>query len=253
VLIAGVAAVLVTVVTVHSVHRFHDRGPRFPPGFSFRDFDRSAPPSEPTELGQLDPASVLDPLPLYSETLLGNNVQPVNVVVVADPARLRETLRREGWRRAPVTTPKELGPTLWRGVRGGSQGNDPAAPTFYDTRAPDLVLRRASGGDGEYVYETQVWQLPIQTARGCSVWAMTTSLHDRTEWDWTRLFPARLRAPNVDDERDALAKSLATDGPFEDVGRFTFASAGTGTGAGGSYSTDGKVALLRDPACITAS
>jgi len=249
VLIVGVIAVVVTVVTVHSVHRFQDRGPRFPPGFSFRDFDRSAPPSEPTQLAALDPGSVLDPLPLYTETLLGTNVQPVNVVVVADPDRMQAAFAREGWSDAPVSTPKDLASTFWRG--GESETSDPVAPVFYDTRVPDLVLRRP-GGSGEYgeqVLETQAWELPIRTARECSVWAITTSLHDRTEWDWTRLFPARLRAPDIDAQRDALARSLAAGGRFEDAGRFAFVPEGTGTGPGGSYTTDGNVALLRQPGC----
>jgi hypothetical protein len=233
------------------VHRFQDRGPRFPPGFSFHDFDRSAPPSEPTQLDALDPASVLDPLPLYTETLLGTNVQPVNLVVVAARDRMQEAFRREGWRAAPVATPKDLVPALGRGARSESEASDPVAPVFYDTRAPDFVLRRPAGsGDyGEDVLETQAWELPIRTPRGCSVWAVTTSLHERTEWDWTRLFPARLRAPNIDEQRDALARALAADGRFEDAGRFAFTPEGTGTGPGGSYSTDGNVALLRQPGC----
>jgi membrane-associated phospholipid phosphatase len=249
VLVAGLVAVGVTVVTVHSVHRFRDRGPRFPSGFSFRDFDRSAPPSDPTRLAALDPGSVLDPLPLYTETLLGTNVQPVNLVVVADRDQLQKAFQREGWRDAPVATPKDLAPTFWRGVRGEPESGDPVAPVFYDTRTPDFVLRRSAGGDGEDVLETQAWQLPIRTARDCSVWAVATSRHDRTEWDWTRLFPARLRAPNIDDERDALVRSLGADGRFEDAGRFAFSPEGTGTGPGGSYTTDGEVALLRQPGC----
>jgi undecaprenyl-diphosphatase len=253
VLVAGVLAVLVTVVTVHGVHRFQDRGPSLPPGFSFHDFDRSAPPSDPTRLAALDPAAVLDPLPLYTETLLGTNVQPVNLVVVADRDSMRAAFRREGWRSAPVATPKELAPALWRGVRSESDPSDAVAPVFYDTRTPDLVLRRSAGGDGEGMLETQAWELPIRTARGCSVWAVTTSRHERTEWDWTRLYTARLRAPSIDDERDALARSLAADGRFEDAGRFAFTPEGAGTGPGGSYTTDGNVALLRRPGCDPSS
>jgi membrane-associated phospholipid phosphatase len=249
VLVAGLLAVLVTVVTVHGVHRFQDRGPRLPPGFSFRDFDRSAPPSEPTRLDALDPASVLDPLPLYTETFLGTDVQPVNVVVVADRDRMVAAFRQDGWRDAPVATPKDLVPALRRGVQGRSEVSDPVAPVFYDTRAPDLVLRRPAGAQGGGVLETQAWQLPIETARGCSVWAITTDRHARTEWDWTRLFPARLRAPGIDEQRDALARALAAGGPFEDAGRFVFSPEGAGSGPGGSYTTDGQVALLRQPNC----
>jgi undecaprenyl-diphosphatase len=249
VLIAGVIAVGVTVVTVHSVHRFQDRGPRLPSGFSFGDWDRSAPPSEPTRLAALDPESVLGPLPLYSETLLGTNVQPVNVVVVADRERMQAAFERDGWRAAPVASPKDLVPAFRDGVRGNSEADDPTAPVFYDTRAPDVVLRRAAGADRGNVLETRVWELPIRTPSGCSVWAVTTDRHERTEWDWTRLFPARLRAPDIDAQRDALARALTADGRFEDAGRFAFTPEGTGTGPGGSYTTDGNVALLRQPNC----
>jgi undecaprenyl-diphosphatase len=249
VLVVGVVAVLVTVVTVHSVHRFQDRGPRFgPPGFAFPDFDRSAPPSQPTQLSTVDPSVVLDPLPLYTETLLGTNVQPVNLVVVADRDHVQAAFQRAGWRTAPVSTPKDLLPTWWRGVRSRSEASDPVAPRFYDTRAPDAVLRHAASGGGETVAETEVWELPIQTPDGCSVWALTTAQHDRTVWDWTRVYPARLRAPAVDERRDALARSFAGAG-FEDAGRFAFAPDGVGSGPGGSYETDGKVALLRQPGC----
>jgi len=251
VLVAGVIAVLVTVVTVHSVHRFHDRGPRFqpPPGFSFGDFDRSAPPAQPTELASIAPSAVLDPLPLYTETLLGGHVQPVNLVVVADGDRVRSALEHQGWRPAPVETPKDLLSTFWRGVRGATQADDPVAPVFYDTRAPDLVLRRTTDPRSGRVGEAQLWELPIRTAGGCAVWAGTTSVHDRTQWDWTRLYPDRLRDPEVDGQRDALAKSLAAAGKFDDLGRFAFAPKDSGSSPGGSYTTDGRVALLRQPGC----
>ena len=145
--------------------------------------------------------------------------------------------------------PKDLLPTLWRGVRGASEADDPVAPVFYDTRAPDLVLRRTTDEPGGRVGEAQFWELPIRTANGCSVWAATTSVHDRTQWDWTRLYPDRLRDPEVDGQRDALAQSLAAAGNFDDLGRFAFATTDSGSGPGGSYTTDGKVALLRQPGC----
>ena len=162
---------------------------------------------------------MLGPLPRYTETLLGGHVQPVGLVVVADADRLRTALEREGWRAADVVTPKDLAPSWWSGIRGETKADDPVAPSFYDTRAPDLVLRRPAGGDGEYEYETQLWELPLTTAGGCTVWAGTASIHDRTQWDWSRLYPARLGGRQIDDERDALTRALAADGRFDDLGR----------------------------------
>jgi hypothetical protein len=197
----------------------------------------------------MDPSSILDPLPRYTETLLGSRGQAVNVVVVADGDRLSTELGREGWRAAAVVTPKDLASSWWAGLRGGTTADDPVAPSFYNTRVPDFVLRRPAGGDGEYAYETQLWGLPVKTAGDCNVWVGTTAIHDRTQWDWSRLYTVRLIGPQVDDERDALARALASGGRFDDLGRFAFVPAGRGSGPGGSYTTDGKVALLRQPGC----
>ena len=250
VLVAGGLALVVTVVSVHSVQRFHDRGPRnFGPGAFriFRDFD--APSTKRTQLAAVDPASVLDPLPRYSETLLGSHVQPVGLVVVADADHVRAGLRAGGWTDAAVSTPKDLAPTFWSGVRGDTDRDAPLAPTFYDTRAPDLVVRGPVAGGGEAEREAALWELPVVTANDCTVWAVTTARHDRTEWDWRRLYPVRRHAADIDAERDALAQSLAAGGGLEDAGRFAFSPPGTGAGPGGSYTTDGKVALLRQPGC----
>jgi undecaprenyl-diphosphatase len=248
VLAAGIVAVAVAVLSVHAVHRFHDRGPvNFSQGSLQERFDE--PEFEPVQLAAVDPSSILDPLPRYTETLLGSRGQAVNVVVVADGDRLSTELGREGWRAAAVVTPKDLASSWWAGVRGRTTAEDPVAPSFYNTRVPDLVLRRPAGGDGEYAYETQLWGLPVKTAGDCNVWVGTTAIHDRTQWDWSRLYPVRLIGPQVDDERDALARALASGSRFDDLGRFAFVTPGKGSGPGGSYTTDGKVALLRQPGC----
>ena len=248
VLVAGGVAVAVAVVSVHAVHRFHDRGPsNLPPGSFQEEFD--APEVEPIRLAAVDPASVLGPLPHYSETLLGGHVQPVGLVLVADADHVRAALIGAGWAGADWTTPKDLAPTLWSGVRGDTDHDAPLAPSFYDSRAPNFVARRPVPGAREAEHEAELWQLPVETAGGCSVWAVTTSRYDRTEWDWRRLYPVRRHDANIDAERDALARSLAAGGRLDDVGRFAFGRPGSGAGPGGSYDTDGKVALLRQPGC----
>jgi undecaprenyl-diphosphatase len=239
VLAAGGVALVVTVVSIQVVHRLHDRGPRnIPPGL-FRERTAHA---DATRLAAVDPAAVLGSLPRYSESLLGSHVLPVGLVVVAGADRLRGAIRVAGWTAAAVVTPKDLARFPW-------SGDASVAPTFYDSRTPDLVVHRAVGGSGGAEREAEVWQLPITTPGGCSVWAVTASRYDGTEWDWRRLQTARHHASDIDAERDALAGALVAEGGFEDAGRFPFARSGPGSGPGGSYATDGKVALLRQTSC----
>src|SRR6185437_15513781 len=65
VLVAGIVAVAVAVLSVHAVHRFHDRGPVNFQRDSFRELFE--PQFEPVQLAGVNPSSILDPLPRYTE------------------------------------------------------------------------------------------------------------------------------------------------------------------------------------------
>src|SRR5205823_5264118 len=115
---------------------------------------------------------------------LGSRAQPVNLVLVADADHVRAALRAGGWTTADVSTPRDVAPSFWSGVRGDTDRDAPLAPSFYDSRAPDLVVRRPV----QDRVEAEVWELPVETTGGCSVWAVTASRYERTKWDWRRLY-----------------------------------------------------------------
>lgn len=247
VLAAGIAALLLAAVTVGVDRHIHDRAPR-----EFSDITSGAHtyrgvPVEPNRLPSADPAAVLAPLPRSSVTLLGRRALPVGLVVVAR-GDLGAVMRQGGWTPAPVLSPDRLprdlwsGFASWTGLVGRVGANEPIEPTFFDARVPDDVVRRR-GADAE------LWQLPVVTPGGCSVWAVTTAREQRTVVTWRSLFPRRRIAPTIDRERDALAGALAATGTMHDLGRFDFSAPTRGTGARGAFVTDGKVALLGQPGC----
>ncbi len=252
---AGVAALIVTGVAVHSVHRFHDRGPRehfagLVPDTASGDHVFPVP-SKPALVASAEPATVLDPLPEFSETLLGRHVQPIGLVVVATADEMRAALGTLGWSSVAPVTPKRLAPDFWSGISGGMGRDAPVAPTFFDTRPADLVLVHPARSHGVAGERAEVWELPAETPSGCAVWAVTAARDSRTSWAWHTLFPERHIDPAIDTERDALARSLTASGGLDDAGRFDFVAPGPGRGPAGSYVTDGKVALLRQRACVT--
>jgi len=259
VLLAFAVAIIVSGLALNSVHRygfgFGGRGPRHfpsgapdsfvPGGFNPQNFrfGGDTSPTPPTTLTSDDPSALIDPLPHFSETLLGGHVQPVGLVVVASEARLRAAIKNAGWTDADVVTPKDLG-----GILTGS-GGAKVAPTYFDTRAPDIVIRRASTEHGR-THEAQVWQLPVITQSGCSTWAITTTLDEGTHISWPALFPERSTGSAIDTERDDLATQLKDSG-LDDLGLQDFAGAMHGTAPGGSYVTDGKIVLLQQAGCTT--
>jgi membrane-associated phospholipid phosphatase len=259
VLLAFAGAIAVSGLALNSVHRygfgFGDRGPRHfpgggpngfvPGGFAQQNFrfGGNTAPTPPTTLTSDDPSALIDSLPHFSDTLLGEHVQPVSLVVVASEARLRAALKSAGWTGAEVLTPKDLGAELT------GSGGAKVAPTFYDTSAPDLMIRRASTERGK-THEAQVWQLPVITQSGCSTWAITTTLDEGTHVSWPALFPERSTGSAIDTERDDMATQLKDSG-LDDLGLLDFAGAMHGTAPGGSYVTDGKIALLQQAGCTT--
>jgi membrane-associated phospholipid phosphatase len=254
VVVAAVAALAVSAFAVSSVHGlyrnmrgglgggphdFHGAPPPdfVPGGFSpqnFNGLDDSARSAAPTQFASGDPTAVLDAMPHFSETLLGGHVQPVGLLVIATGDQIRAAITKAGWTDAAVSTPKNL------------LSSALVSPTLFDTRAPDLVVRKsASGGD---THVAQIWKVPAETAKGCSAWAITASLDEGTQWAWPALFPERRTGSAIDTERDVLAGRLAASG-LENLGTYDFAGAVHGTAPGGSYVTDGKVAVLRAADC----
>jgi len=77
---------------------------------------------------------------------------------------------------------------------------------------------------------------------------VTASLDKGTQLAWPALRPERRTGSEIDAERDALAGELAASN-LENLGRFDFAGAMHGTAPGGSYVTDGQIAVLRAADC----
>jgi membrane-associated phospholipid phosphatase len=254
VVVAAVAALAVSAFAVSSVHGLYRNlrgglggGPHgfrgapppdfVPGGFSpqnFNGFDDSARTESPMQFSSDDPSAVLDAIPHFSETLLGGHVQPIGLLVIATGDQVRAAIKQAGWTNAEVSTPKNL------------LSSALVAPTLFDTRVPDLVVRKpATGGD---THVAQVWKLPAETANGCAAWAVTASLDKGTQWAWPALLPERRTGSAIDAERDALAGELSASN-LENLGHFDFAGARRGIAPGGSYITDGQVAVLRAADC----
>jgi membrane-associated phospholipid phosphatase len=245
-----VAAVVLTVAAVQTIHRLHNHGPARPSGFvsPFVGYAGSARSFPPTQLRSDDLTALLDRLPRFTSTLLGRRGQPPGLVVVADDTQLETAIAHAGWTPATVFSPRHLASEFWAGLTGGAARDAPFAPTFFDTRAADAVIEHPAGR-GTQTHQADLWQLPFVTPSGCPVWVLTASLDQRTAWTWRTLFPERRIAPTIDIERDALARALAATGRLHDLGDVRFGAPTRGSTPAGPYTTDGRVALLREPGC----
>jgi undecaprenyl-diphosphatase len=207
------------------------------------------PPVQPTRITATETAALLDPLPRFSETLLGRRMEPLGLVIVASDAQLRTAIRQAGWTTADTLTLDRLLHTYWAGLTDASDPTAPVTPTFLDTRVQDLAIQQQSLGRGVKArHHARLWRLPLLGANGCPVWGVTASLDDRVEWTLRTIFPNHHIDPAIDTERDHLAGALTAAGTLDDLGRFAFVGPTLGTNAAGDpFFTDGNVAVLRQP------
>ena len=251
VVVAGAVALVVTAVSVGVDRQIHDQSPGHFSGdeaAAVHPFLGFAAPVAPTRLETAAPATMLGVLPRFTETLLGRRAQPLGLVVVAKGDQLGLALEHAGWQPAQELTPKRLPRDLWSGLMswtglvGGVGAGEPITPTFYDTRAPDIVARRRAA-------DAELWQLPVETPGDCVAWGVTTARDQGTTIGRRTLIPRRRIAPAIDAERDALARELVAGGGLIDAGRYAFIRPARERGSRGAFVTDGKVALLRQRGC----
>jgi membrane-associated phospholipid phosphatase len=238
VVVAAVAALAFSAFAVSSLHL--GRGPGFGfgghhgpphgadngPPRDFPSFIDTSQPLRPTQLASSSPAAVAAPVPRFSDTLLGGHVMPVGLVVIANAAPFRAAFEHAGWVNQKLSA---------------------ASTTFVDSRAPDAVVTRTTTSPAEK-HVAQVWELPLHAPNGCPVWAVTVAQDAGKKISWPSLAAEQHIESNVDSERDSLAKELTLSG-FVDLGRVQAGKAVHGSGAAGSFVTDGKVAVIRQFDC----
>lgn len=228
VIVAAVVALGISGFAVSSLHLGHRPGgpPRDFPQHDFPSFIDSSQPQTSTQLALASPSAVVAPIAHYSETLLGQHVQPVGVVVIANQDPFRAALEHAGWTERKVSS---------------------VTPTFIDSRTPQAVMVRKTSSPPK-TQIAQIWQLPLEIPNGCPVWAVTVAQDAGTKWTWPALYPEPRIGSRIDSDRDAFAGGLVLGG-FVDLGRFPVIKPMHGTGPAGSYVTDGKVAVIRQFDC----
>jgi len=201
----------------------------------------------PVELGTNDPAAALAGISPFSETLTGQKMEPVGVVIAASEATVRAAVVEAGWSIADDPTARRLLRVYGAGIRGEDDPTAPVTPTFLAERMQTLAIEKPVG-DATNVKErhhARLWRLPVVTARGCPVWVATASLDDRVEWTWRTILPSHHIAPAIDQEQAFVTADLVGTGKLAKTGTTRVTEPMLGTNAAGDpWFTDGFATVL---------
>lgn len=205
------------------------------------------------ELSTNDPTEALVGRSMSSETLIGDAIEPVSVVIAASQDVVLAAVKDAGWSLADDPTVQRVLEVYRAGIRGGDDLTAPVTPTFLDGRMHDLAIEKPTGssvGSARERHHARLWLLDTETASGCSLWLVTASLDERAQWTWRTILPNHHIAPAIDEERAFLVNDLTSTGLVDVVGSAVTTGPTLGTNAAGDpWFTDGSAAVLAAPEC----
>lgn len=191
-------------------------------------------------LPALDAAS-LARLPLYSETLTGEHMEPANFIFVGSEDQLVQAFEGRGWDRADPSTFANTLRAFAVGFQGGQYSTAPVTPAFMAGRPEAIAFQKATAAHSlRQRHHTRIWRTDFTSPDGRPVWEGTASFDDGIEFAGAAKVPTHHIDPNIDAERAYIIGSL---GYPEILVPLTHPQMGR-NGGGDEFFTDGRAALV---------
>lgn len=188
------------------------------------------------------PAQLFTTLPRYTEGVSGRRIEPINVVLVAQPAQLIDAFRAAGWQVADQVSLHSLANAVRALVGHHGYAQAPCTPTFWQTRSNDYCLEQAINTRSlQERHHLRLWSTPYVTANGARVWVGTAQFDKSISLTSSLYIPTHQIDPAVDKERDTIVKDLVGTGLVDKVQVYQMVEPLLGKNAVGSeFFTDGK-------------
>lgn len=184
-------------------------------------------------------------LPIFSEKLDGSAQNPIGLVFVGTRGQLVSAFDRAGWSvAAPATLPNLLHAVV-SATADQPYPNAPVTPSFLAARVQDLAFETPEGKATVRRRHHNRWWLTDLTVAGRPIWVATASFDSRLEIGSAIPLPTHHIEPNIDAERDYVARSLSGTGLVADQGLVRVTPPLAGTDAqGDKWYTAGQAAVL---------
>lgn len=195
-------------------------------------------------LPTLPPASVAD-LPRFSEALDGSHTAPVGMIFIGDQAQLVSAFRDAGWQVADQSTFVTVLHAFVSAAVDQPYPTAPVTPSFVDGKTQDLAFEQAAGrATVRRRHHTRFW-MTDETAGGRPIWVATASLDKGIGVVRGTLVPTHVIDPNIDAERDYIARQLRATGLVDISGVVRVSPPVQGTNAQGDpFYTQGAADVL---------
>lgn len=199
------------------------------------------------ENGRLSVSSVqdifIDEHLKYTETLLGREQNPINIIVIAGNDRqFTEFIRDAGW--FPADTPdfRSLAKIYKAVLLNKPYPTAPVTPLFWNTQANDFAFEKPTNANIVRTrHHVRFWKTKYVTKSDNSIYVGSASFDTGFKWGITHRI-----SPDIDAERERLYNDLTGTGKVESFGKIELVKPQSGRNfTGDPFFTDGKAYLIK--------
>ena len=181
-------------------------------------------------------------LPLYSETLTGKTMEPINFIYLGTRPQLERLFLSHGWYKADPSTLSNTLKALSIGFQGRQYLNAPVTPSYLAAKPENLAFQKPTKSNSlRQRHHTRLWRTNYRLAGGREIWVATASFDEGIEFVGPAKLPTHRINPNIDAERAYIAGSLE----LKEFRYLQVVNPQAGTNASGDiFFTDGKALLI---------
>ncbi len=181
-------------------------------------------------------------LPLYSETLTGKTMEPINFIYVGSLQQIEQLFLSRGWYKADPSTVSNTLKALSVGFQGRQYTNAPVTPSYLNAKPEDLAFQKPTSSNKlKQRHHTRLWRTDFRLPDGREVWVATASFDEGIEFAGPAKLPTHHIDPNVDAERSYIVSSLG----LKDVSYLQVVNPQAGKNASGDvFFTDGRTVVV---------
>lgn len=182
----------------------------------------------------------LPQFPKYSETIVGNKMGPVSLIVVASSDDLNKTFAKAGWFVAERGIIGRIPKLVFTAIFDQPYPTAPVTPSFLNAWPENITFQKPTDlNTMRQRHHTRFW-LTNYSVNGTPVWVATASFDDGM-----RYIIVHDIKPDIDTERDFIKDELVSTGLMRNVQEIQLVPSFAGTNQGGDkFFTNGKAYVI---------
>ncbi len=165
------------------------------------------------------PNSLFNNLSRTSEDIVGNPMEPINIIIIATRENIGKTFDEAGWYLADNLTLKSSYRYAVSSFSHKPYFNAPATPSFWDSKPMNFLYEKPTNISYER-HHIHFWSTPFILNDSREVWVATASFDTGIKTPLGFILPLHTIDPDVDKERDIVTDDLNKTGNIESIKKF---------------------------------